>query len=69
MQIAELSSPGGGSPHHQVVMKKKLKLSSSLKEHEDIHTQHGAFLFPISSALRGNPSQWRQRTGLLGRGS
>jgi hypothetical protein len=44
MQIAGLSSPGV-SPHHQVVMK-KLKLSSSLKEHEDIHTQHGAFLFP-----------------------
>lgn len=25
---------------------KKLKLSSSLKEHKDIHTQHGAFLLP-----------------------
>jgi hypothetical protein len=33
----------GVSPHHHLVMK---KLSSSLKEHEGIHTQHDAFLYP-----------------------
>jgi hypothetical protein len=62
MQMAELSSPGV-SPHHQVVMK-KLKLGSSLKEYEDNHTQHGAFLFPhiLCSQVKSQSMPSKNRT-------